>query len=194
MSRSTQTISPDYFEDLYAADIDPWKFASSGYEREKYAQTLAALPEARYPRALEVGCSIGVLTHQLASRCQYLVAVDAAQAPIEEARRRCLSLGNVEFAQMFVPREWPQGEFALILLSEVVYYLNAADVDKLATRVSASLAPRGSIMLVHWTGVTNYPLTGDEASEIFIARFEGFIDIVRADRRPQYRLDVLTRR
>ena len=62
MSRSTQTISPDYFEDLYAADIDPWKFASSGYEREKYAQTLAALPEARYPRALEVGCSIGVLT------------------------------------------------------------------------------------------------------------------------------------
>ena len=87
MSRSTRTISPDYFEDLYATNIDPWKFASSEYEREKYAQTLAALPEASYGRALEVGCSIGVLTYQLASRCQYLLAVDAARAPLEEARQ-----------------------------------------------------------------------------------------------------------
>src|ERR1700722_19542894 len=127
MSRSTRTISPDYFEDLYATNIDPWKFASSEYEREKYAQTLAALPEASYGRALEVGCSIGVLTHQLASRCQYLLAVDAARAPLEEARQRCQKLGNIEFVQMFVPGEWPQGEFALILLSEVVYYLDAVD-------------------------------------------------------------------
>jgi len=194
MSRSTQTLSPDYFEDLYATDIDPWKFASSDYEREKYAETLAALPEARYSRALEVGCSIGVLTHQLAERCEHLLAVDAALAPLEEARRRCRTQANVEFAQMFVPQEWPQGEFALILLSEVVYYLDAADVDKLAEKVLASLSRRGSIVLVHWTGETNYPLTGNEAAEIFIARLEGRVDVIRADRRPQYRLEVLTRR
>ena len=29
MSRHTQTIAPDYFEDLYAGDSDPWRFASS---------------------------------------------------------------------------------------------------------------------------------------------------------------------
>jgi SAM-dependent methyltransferase len=194
MSRKTQTLSPDYFEDLYASNIDPWKFASSDYERDKYAQTLAALPEGRYHRALEVGCSIGVLTHQLAGRCEYLLAVDAALAPLEEARRRCRDLAHVEFAQMFIPKQWPEGEFGLILLSEVVYYFDPADVAKLAARVLASLAPRGNIVLVHWTGETNYPLTGDQAAELFIARLEGLIEIVRRERRPEYRLDVLARR
>jgi trans-aconitate methyltransferase len=194
MSRNTKTLSPDYFEHLYAADIDPWKFASSDYEREKYAKTLAALPEARYGRALEIGCSIGVFTNQLAGRCDRLLAVDAASAALEEARGRCRNQTNVEFAQMFVPAQWPAGEFSLILLSEVVYYLEAADVGKLAAKVISSLAPQGSIVLVHWIGETNYPLTGDEAAELFIARLEGLVETVRAERHSEYRLDVLTRR
>jgi 2-polyprenyl-3-methyl-5-hydroxy-6-metoxy-1,4-benzoquinol methylase len=120
MSRRTQTMAPEYFQDLYAHDIDPWKFASSAYEREKYAQTLAALPEARYANALEVGCSIGILTHELASRCEYLLAIDAASAPLDEARRRCEELANVKFAQFFVPGQWPLGQFDLIVLSDGV--------------------------------------------------------------------------
>ena len=43
MSRRKGTIPPGYFEALYAEDSDPWKFASSPYERDKYAATLAAL-------------------------------------------------------------------------------------------------------------------------------------------------------
>jgi 2-polyprenyl-3-methyl-5-hydroxy-6-metoxy-1,4-benzoquinol methylase len=194
MSRNTQTLSADYFNDLYAADIDPWKFASSDYEREKYSHTLAALPEARYDRALEVGCSIGVLTHQLARHCEHLLAIDAALAPLEEARLRCRAQANVEFAQMFVPQQWPEGKFSLILLSEVIYYLDRADVDRLAAKVLSALAPGGSIVLVHWTGETNYPLTGDEAAELFIADLKGSVEIVRSERRAEYRLDVLTRR
>jgi trans-aconitate methyltransferase len=189
-----QTLSPEYFKDLYAADGDPWKFASSEYEREKYSHTLAVLPEGRYSRALEVGCSIGVLTHQLAQRCDHLLAVDAALKPLDEARRRCQTAPNVHFAQMFVPQQWPQGEFSLILLSEVVYYLDAADVERLAARVFSSLAPAGNIALVHWIGETNYPLAGDEAAELFIACLKGLVEVVRSERRPHYRLDVLVRR
>ena len=44
----------------------PGNLRPVAYEREKYDLTLAALPEARYASALEVGCSIGVLTHDLA--------------------------------------------------------------------------------------------------------------------------------
>ncbi len=194
MTRNTQTLAPNYFEQLYAADSDPWRFASSDYEREKYLHTLEALPEARYDSALEVGCSIGVLTHQLARRCERLLAVDAASAPLEQARQRCQAQANVEFAQMFVPQQWPQGEYSLILLSEVVYYLDAADVDKLAARLLSSLSSRGAIVLVHWTGETNYPLTGDEAADLLIHHLEGSVGIVRRERRLEYRLDVLTRR
>ncbi len=194
MSRLNQTIAPDYFEDLYATDTDPWKFASSPYERDKYAHTLAALPEARYTSGLEIGCSIGVLTRQLAPRCDNLLAVDAASGALIEAQRRCRDLGNVAFANMFVPQAWPPGEFDLILLSEVVYYLDAGDVAELAKRVAATLAPRGTVILVHWTGETNYPLTGDEAAELFIARLQHLVEVVCNDRRPAYRLDVLVRR
>jgi 2-polyprenyl-3-methyl-5-hydroxy-6-metoxy-1,4-benzoquinol methylase len=194
MSRRTQTLAPDYFEALYAENGDPWKFATSEYERMKYSHTLAALPQVRYAAALEVGCSIGVLTRQLASRCERLLALDAAPTALSEARRHCRDTPHVELAQMFVPREWPDGTFDLILLSEVVYYLDSGDVDALARRVEASLAPGGTVLLVHWTGETDYPLSGDSAAELFIARLEDRVEIVSADRRPQYRLDVLKRR
>jgi trans-aconitate methyltransferase len=193
MSRREQTISPDYFEQLYAGDSDPWKFVSSAYERKKYAATLAALPVDHYPRALEIGCSIGVLTHQLAPRCGRLLAIDAAGAPLSEARRRCQDCAHVEYAQMFVPGDWPPGEFDLILLSEVVYYLEAGDVSKLATRVAKALAPQGNVVLVHWTGETDYPLTGDQAADLFIESLSGLVEIVESDRSPEYRLDILVR-
>jgi hypothetical protein len=84
-----QTMGADYFCDLYARDADPWKFASSDYERHKYEATLNALPMDRYARGLEVGCSIGVFTSMLAPRCESLVAIDPAERALEEARLRC---------------------------------------------------------------------------------------------------------
>jgi cyclopropane fatty-acyl-phospholipid synthase-like methyltransferase len=193
MSELGQTLRPEYFDALYTADPDPWKFAASPYEREKYALTLEAMPKPRYRSALEVGCSIGVLTRSLASRCDTLVAIDAAQTPLIEARRRCADLSGVRFEHMFVPEQWPDGDFELILLSEVVYYLSRDDVDRLAARVTHSLAKGGSVILVHWTGPTNYPLSGDEAAALFIERIGPGSLVERADRYAEFRLDVLSR-
>ena len=144
------------------------------------------MPKARYRSALEVGCSIGVLTRSLASRCDTLIAIDAAQAPLLEARRRCADLPDVRFEHMFVPDQWPDGAFELILLSEVVYYLSRDDVGRLAARVITSLTNGGSVILVHWTGLTNYPLSGDQVTaalheiEASIAiQNEGFENLVR---------------
>jgi SAM-dependent methyltransferase len=192
VSRHTTSLPPDYFDARYAADPDPWRFATSDYERDKYAATLAALPRARYGAALEIGCSIGVLTRRLAERCATLLALDVAAAALDQARARCEGL-PVRFALAQVPGEWPEGTFDLILLSEVVYYLDAADVGRLAERVRASLAPGGDVVLVHWTGETHYPLGGDEAAELFIAEAGGFLRVARQERAEAYRLDVLAR-
>jgi len=193
MTRQEETLGPTYFDAVYASDPDPWKFASSVYERNKYASTLAALPKPRYARAIEIGCSIGVLTRELAVRCDRIVAVDVAQAPLIEARRRCAELPNVRFEQMFVPEQWPDGAFDLVLLSEVVYYLQPADVKRLALRVLQSLTRRGDVVLVHWTGETDYPLTGDEAAGLFIDAIGDAAQVQRTDRHADFRLDVLTR-
>jgi cyclopropane fatty-acyl-phospholipid synthase-like methyltransferase len=193
MSELRPTLKPDHFDALYAANPDPWNFAASPYERAKYMLTLDAIPKSRSPSALEVGCSIGVLTRLLASRCDSLLAVDAAQAPLVEARRRCADLPGVRFEQMFVPEQWPGGVFDLILLSEVVYYLSREDVGRLATSVTHSLAQDGSVILVHWTGSTDYPLSGDEAVALFIERLGSACVVERADRYAEFRLDVLSR-
>jgi 2-polyprenyl-3-methyl-5-hydroxy-6-metoxy-1,4-benzoquinol methylase len=192
--RRTHTMSKGYFDALYACEPDPWKFASSAYEKQKYATTLAALPKARYARALEVGCSIGVLTGEIAQHCDALLALDAAAEPLREARRRCADIVHVQFEQMTVPMQWPIGTFDLVLLSEVVYYLSADDVGRLAYNVGNSLTSRGDVLLVHWTGETDYPLSGDDAAELFVAAVANTMLVVRRDRYPEFRLDVLTRR
>ena len=193
MTRPTNSLPPDYFEAIYARDPDPWGFADSAYERAKYDATLAALARPRYGRVLEVGCSIGVLTRDLAPRCESLLALDAAATPLDAARARCAGVPQVGFRQMRVPQDWPAAEapFDLILLSEVVYYLDVADVARLAERVRASLAPGGEVLLVHWTGATDYPLSGDAATEMFLRASAPFASPTRQSRAGRYRLDRL---
>ncbi len=143
MTRTIRTLQPDYFDAVYTSDPDPWKFSSSPYEKNKYAATLDALPKSRYASALEIGCSIGVLTRELATRCDALLAVDASPAPLAEARRRCADRPNVRFEQIFAPEQWPVGGFDLILMSEVVYDMDEQDVGRLASKAAGTLAPNG---------------------------------------------------
>ena len=193
MSRHPTSLSPEYFSGLYADDPDPWRFATSDYERKRYAATLTSLPRHQYASVLEVGCSIGVLTRQLAGRCEKLTALDVVPAVLVSARSRCVGFDHVRFQIAAVPGEWPDGRFDLILLSEVVYYLDHADLARLVARVESSLLPGGDIVLVHYLGETDYPLSGDEAADGFIERSSTFAKLEDHSRKDGYRLDVLRR-
>jgi predicted TPR repeat methyltransferase len=183
------SLSAAYFDALYAKKNDPWRFATSPYEQAKYGATLQALATARFANAFEVGCSIGVLTRMLAPRCSSLLAVDVAEAALTQARRRCADLDNVQFERRQIPRDWPQRSFDLILLSEVLYYLSPADVAHTARLAHGSLRPHGAILLVHYVLPTDYPCSGDAASEIFITTSRLTITLQR--REAAYRLDLL---
>lgn len=189
--RRPTTLDTDYFKGMYATDPDPWKFATSAYERDKYAATLAALPRPRYVSALEVGCSIGIFTRQLCPRCDALLGLDVVPSVLEQARARCADCPNVSFRLNAVPGDWPEGKFDLILISEVAYYLDRPDLARLVARVGGALLPEADIVLVHWLGVTHYPLSGDDAAEGFIAGARGFARVLKQERTDQYRLDVL---
>ncbi|TGE21159.1 class I SAM-dependent methyltransferase [Hymenobacter metallicola] len=189
------TLPPSYFDDVYRANEDPWNFETSVYEQEKYAASVAALPRPRYARALEIGCSLGVLTQQLAARCNYLLAVDVAAAPLVRARRRCAQLAQVEFRQMRLPDDpLSDANFDLVVLSEVGYYWAAPDLTRVAAQLEQVLAPGGQLLLVHWTPpVHDYPLTGDEVHDFFLAKTQpgGAWRHLHGFRHATYRLDVL---
>lgn len=192
--RHTATLPARYFTDIYAADPDPWRLATSAYERDKYAATLASLPRERYGAALEVGCSIGVFTRALAPRCGALTALDVAPAAIAAARERCADQPQVAFVQGAVPGDWPPGRFDLILLGEVLYFFTQGDLAQVVARVAESLAPGGDCVLVHWLGPQDFPLSGDAAAEGFIAGAAGFAEVIAQSRAPEYRIDVLRAR
>jgi len=183
------------FEHAYARADDPWGYESSPYERAKYAATLAALPRPRYGVALELGCSIGVLTAALAARCDTVLAVDFAENALARARARCAALPEVTFRRMTLPHEYPTGRFDLTLLSEVGYYLSRDDLRTAIPRICDGLVGDGQLLLVHWTPVIDdAPLTGDEVHEEFLHHNGGLLDHLRGERAETYRLDLFARR
>lgn len=191
MTRRTQTLPEDYFRGIYASDPDPWHFTSSPYEREKYAATLAALPQPRYRSAFEPACSIGVFTRALSERCARLLATDLVPAAAEATRARCADRPHVEIRQGTMPADWPTGPFDLIVLSEFLYFLAPPDFAELVRRAGETIAPGGDIVLVHWLGETDYPLSGDGAADGFIRLSAAFAQVLSQSRTPDYRIDVL---
>lgn len=139
-----------YFDQLYARTDDPWGLSTEPYEARKYALTLAALPRARYRRVFEPGCAIGVLTALLAQRCDELLAWDGATVALAQARARVAELGHVTVDEARVPIRWPAGGFDLVVVSELLYFLDAPERASLGDRVLDSLRPEGHLIAVHW--------------------------------------------
>lgn len=188
--RKTRSLQPDYFEGLYAGDPDPWQFETSPYEQAKYEATVSALGNERSINALEVGCSIGVLTRKLAGCCDRLTAVDVSPRALEAARRRCTGLDQVRFQRAQIPAEAVPGVFDLIVLSEVAYYWDDIDLPRAAAMFDRQHAPNGRVVLVHWLGETDYPKTADQAVGALRALLGDRVVEEASARNLDYRLDL----
>lgn len=189
------TLPASYFDGIFAQDDDPWLLASSPYEAAKFARTLGVLADRRYATALEVGCAQGVLTERLASFCDALLAVDIAAKALEYARERCREWPQVRFQQIAFPSERPAISAPdLVVLSEVVYYWSDADILVAGEWLRANIAVGGRVVLVHWTGETDYPQTGDGAVTKLLALLGDIVEVELAERTEHYRLDLWTRR
>src|ERR1700733_7645108 len=97
------TLQAPYFDRLYRDERDPWGFRSRPYEVRKRALTLACLPEAHYSTAFEPGCSIGVLTSDLAARSDEVLSMDLSALALASARESVPP--NVELRQGAVPAD-----------------------------------------------------------------------------------------
>lgn len=154
------SLPGSYFDRMYADTEDPWGFRTRWYERRKHALTVAVLPQPRFASGLELGCSIGELTAGLAERCDRLVALDPSERALAAAGRRVPT--GVDFRLGSVPGDWPAGDYDLVVLSEVGYYLDPDDLSALLDLVAADLRPGGVVVACHWRHpVADYPQRGD---------------------------------
>lgn len=198
IQRPTESLDEAYFDQIYSTTDDPWGFETREYEREKYVRTIASLPQERYRRCLEIGCSVGVLSRLLLGRCDGLFATEINDRALAAARDRNADLPTGAFVKMNFPEEVPPGTFDLVVLSEVAYYW-AAPAFRLAQKLILDqlLEAGGTLILVHYTPVeTDYPLTGEEVHEAYLAESRGEsapLRQVSAYRAEQYRIDVFQR-
>jgi predicted TPR repeat methyltransferase len=193
-SQNQQSLPPSYFEEIYRENPDPWQFETSEYEAKKYAATIAALPKSRYRSAFEIGGSIGVLTQQLAPRCESLLSIDVSQAAQAKAIQRCQHLPQVCFEIMQIPQQFPDRLFDFILISEVGYYLSSQDLQKTQAQILNHLEIGGHLLLVHWTlYARDYPLSGDDVHDSFLALSPAPLRHLKGQREAQYRLDLFER-
>ncbi len=161
------SVDPGYFVELYRRESDPWKFATSAYERDKYAVSLSVL-QPRYSSALEIGCSVGVFTRRLARRCGRLLAIDPSPDAVESTRNRCAHLSNVETRCGAVPDDFPESAFDLVTFCEVGFYLESGDLLETRNRIADCLSPGGEVLLVHWTPPVNgHALSTAEVHDAF---------------------------
>ena len=187
----SKSLNSDFFEALYQQNPDPWQFATSEYEAQKYATTLDALPNSLYQSGFEIGGSIGVLTEQLAKRCHSLLSVDVSEIPQRQAIDRCQHLDNIRFKLMSIPDRFPDEYFDLVVLSEVGYYWSLPDLIKAQRLILERMRPQGHLILVHWTvDARVLPLTGDAVHDAFVGLVPDRLKHIKNLTAPQYRLDL----
>jgi SAM-dependent methyltransferase len=185
---ATQACEPETFEQRYRANPDPWRFATSIYERERYEITLKALTRDSYTNAFEPGCSIGELTARLAPRCRRLLATDVSPTAVEQARRRCAEYDNVRIECGDLRTASLKTPLDLIVLSEVAYYFQVEQLEAIANRLAAALGVGGTLLAVHWLGESvDHILHGDEVHEALLRALP--LQHVTAQRHPGFRMD-----
>jgi SAM-dependent methyltransferase len=184
----TASSELERFERLYADSEDPWGYLTSSYEREKYERTLAALPARELGSALEVGCSIGVFTQLLATRCASVLAIDFSARAIALAGQRLAGVENVELRQAAFPDEVAAGDWELIVCSELLYYLDSATLTRAVGWLSEKLRHGACVIAVSWRGVgRDEPFGGDQVHDRLAVELVEWHTL--DGRSEQYRLD-----
>lgn len=170
---SLEPWSPEAFEARYVANIDPWSFATSSYEDARYQAILDELGSGRFTNAYEPGCSVGVLTERLAPRCDRLLAVDVSATAVARACARCIGHPGLEVRVGSIT-DAPPPDLDLVVMSEVGYYFELAELDRIIDSLADALHPGARLVACHWRGHSDdHRLHGSEVHARLGDRLDG---------------------
>lgn len=159
------------FDALYRASPDPWGTTTRWYERRKRMLLMAALPHERYRSAYEAGCGTGHISAALAERCDRLLASDGSRDAVDLATARLAGHDNVAVALHRLPEDWPDGRFDLIVLSEVLYFVDDAACAAVAAASRDGAGCDGLVVACNWRDVIDgHGHSGDAVHRRFEAR------------------------
>lgn len=172
----------DYFDTLYHDNADPWHYQTRWYEQRKRAISLAVLPHAHYATAIELGCSNGVFSEQLAKRCDTLLCLDGNAQAVALAKHRLAKSPHVSVTQAIIPQALPVQQFDLIVIGEILYYLTLPQINAVIDWVKNALTPNGTLLCCHWRyPIDGFEMTGESVHQVLGQAFNannGFFEQV----------------
>ncbi|MBB3950355.1 bifunctional PIG-L family deacetylase/class I SAM-dependent methyltransferase [Aureimonas jatrophae] len=186
----------EHFSRLYRGGRDFWGVRDQPYEVAKREAAAAFLGDWRGARGQELGCGEGFLAARLlgAGAVREMLGIDLDPTIIERANQTHGSLPGARFRQGRMPDDFPDDPFDLLVVSEMLYFLNEPEIADLVERMSRRARPGARCLLVNYLGPTETPLGGDAAADFLRASASGRWRPLRSERRPDgFRLDLLER-
>lgn len=156
------------FDAVYRDNADPYGVESTWYERRKEEIVLAALTSRHYSLAWDAAAGTGSLARRLEERAKRVVATDASEVAVPRMADR-----GLETYVSALPRVPDTAEGAdLILVSEVLYYLDEPARRETYAALRRALVTGGELVFVHWRhDADDFQLPGDAVTREIEAEF-----------------------
>jgi SAM-dependent methyltransferase len=144
------------FDRLYQQMPDPWSTTVPRfrYQLLKYQKILAALPERRFHRGLDIGCGLGVMTRMLAAHADQVLGIDLSPTAVASASQLSNGAHGVRFRQAELLQIEPLAEpaFDLITMVDTIYYLPGLTdtvLKSMGEKLVEMLTPDGILLLAN---------------------------------------------
>ncbi|MCK5930942.1 MAG: bifunctional PIG-L family deacetylase/class I SAM-dependent methyltransferase [Fulvimarina manganoxydans] len=182
-----------HFAELYANDGDPWHARSSAYEIDKRADNCDQLKGLTFEAGLDIGCGEGHLTRALVEKpsVRTMLGIDRNKGIVERARRAHAGIPALRFETYALPTELPEGRFDLVVISELLYFLDELALATLARLLADRMTPGASLLLVNYLGETGTPLSGRAAHDLLVALFGSTLRSISLRETEDYRAELL---
>lgn len=138
------------FERKYREGGDYFGYETKTYEHAKYAGTLKRVLDWRGGRgaALEIGCSVGVFTRQIAAEFDSVTAQDLSHEALRLAGEALKDLKNVRYAEGDLLTLDLGETYDAIFCAEVLYYIRETEGPRVCAALEKHLKPDGLIIEV----------------------------------------------
>ncbi|MEE8425073.1 MAG: SAM-dependent methyltransferase [Elusimicrobiota bacterium] len=144
---------------VFSRRADPFKYSETPYEQERLEAMAGAVAGRRWKNVLEIGAAEGHFTGRLSEIAEKVVAVELSPVAARRLREFLGGRSWVEVVESDLRDFEPSGKFDLIVLGDVLYYMDKPlvrdEFEAVFPRLSSWLAPGGRMLLAH--GFCNEP-------------------------------------